>query len=287
MPERGPVRRVAGTLRCLVHHARSGSWCDGLSGTWSTNCSAPQRGETLLDAGCGTGVFTVDMLARGARVVGLDISGPMLALAGRKAGGGAFFRGQGRHALPSRSPMASFDKTVSITALEFIADAGTAVDELFRVTRPGGAVVVATLNSLSPWATRRRAKTLSGQRHILEDAHYRSPADLLALAPSPASPKTVVHFRMTTNRRRQRTRTPGTSGDPGHGRLRRREMAKTCPPLARARFQEKAGMHLLAPGLSIRVDAMKGTTAAGELAKCRQFAAAIASALEPQARRQA
>jgi ubiquinone/menaquinone biosynthesis C-methylase UbiE len=35
-------------------------------------------GEKLLDAGCGTGIFTLDFLSQGAKVVGLDISLPML-----------------------------------------------------------------------------------------------------------------------------------------------------------------------------------------------------------------
>lgn len=88
----------------------------------------------------------------------------------------------------------SFDKSVSITALEFIEDARTAVNELFRVTRPGGAVVVATLNSLSPWAARRRQKTLEGEQHILENAHYRSPSELLSLTSLDGEVETAVHF---------------------------------------------------------------------------------------------
>jgi SAM-dependent methyltransferase len=89
----------------------------------------------------------------------------------------------------------SFDKAVSVTALEFIEDARRAVDELFRVTKPGGPVVVGTLNSLSPWATRRRAKTERGERHILGGAFFRSPDELLALSPVSGTAKTVVHFR--------------------------------------------------------------------------------------------
>jgi ubiquinone/menaquinone biosynthesis C-methylase UbiE len=154
----------------------------------------PAAGEIILDAGCGTGIFTTDFLAAGAKVVGLDISQPMLEAANRKTAVYDFsaIRGDmGR--LPFKDK--SFDKTVSVTALEFIEDGKGAVDELFRVTRPGGWVVVATLNSLSPWAARRKAKTQHGQRHILEDAFYRSPGDLLACSPVPGIAKTVVYFR--------------------------------------------------------------------------------------------
>ena len=154
------------------------------------------RGHQLriLDAGCGTGVFTTDFIAAGASVVGLDISSPMLRAAIRKAPQSAFsaiLADMGR--LPFKSN--SFTKAVSITALEFIEDARNAIAELFRVTRPGGYVLVATLNSLSPWAERRRAKTVRGQRHILENAFYRSPEDLLALSPLPGVIRTAVHFQ--------------------------------------------------------------------------------------------
>ncbi|MEK7354293.1 MAG: class I SAM-dependent methyltransferase [Chloroflexota bacterium] len=154
----------------------------------------PGAGERILDAGCGTGVFTLDFLVAGARVVGLDISVPMLNLAIRKTAGYDFsaLRGDMEH-LPFKDN--SFDKAVSVTALEFIANGRGAVNELFRVTRPGGWVVVATLNSLSPWAARRRAKTESGQRHILEGAFFRSPDELLSFSQYRGTAKTVVHFQ--------------------------------------------------------------------------------------------
>jgi ubiquinone/menaquinone biosynthesis C-methylase UbiE len=154
----------------------------------------PSAGEKILDAGCGTGIFTTDFLAEGAKVVGLDISQPMLKAARRKTADYDFSAVRGDMGyLPFKDN--SFDKAVSVTALEFIEDGKGAVSELFRVTRPGGWVVVATLNSLSPWAARRKAKTLHGQRHILEDAFYRSPEDLLACSPYSGVAKTVVYFR--------------------------------------------------------------------------------------------
>ena len=153
---------------------------------------APGRGESILDAGCGTGIFTTDMLEAGARVVGLDISAPMLQVA-RKKTDLPFPAVQGDMLyLPFVD--GCFDKAVSITALEFIENGRKAIDELFRVTRPGGVVVVATLNSLSPWAERRAAKTARGQRHILENAFYRSPEELLALSAVSGVTGTVVHF---------------------------------------------------------------------------------------------
>ncbi|MDD4877306.1 MAG: methyltransferase domain-containing protein [Dehalococcoidales bacterium] len=138
----------------------------------------PRPGEKILDAGCGTGIFTLDFLTKGPNIVGLDISNQMLKCAVKKTADYPFFKIQGDMlSLPFMDD--SFDKSVSITALEFIADAKSAIDELFRVTRPGGYVVITTLNSLSPWATRRKVKTQEGLKHILENAFFRSPHQLL------------------------------------------------------------------------------------------------------------
>jgi SAM-dependent methyltransferase len=147
----------------------------------------------MLDAGCGTGVFTTDFLAAGAAVTGLDVSREMLRGALKKTAGLPFSPVQAdMRFLPFKDDC--FDKSVSITALEFIEDAQTAVDELFRVTRPGGIVVVATLNSLSPWAERRRNKPDSDEGNILENAFYRSPSDVLGLTGLKGDHETVVHF---------------------------------------------------------------------------------------------
>ncbi len=151
----------------------------------------PGQGERILDAGCGTGVFTLDVLAAGARVVGLELSLPMLFRSGTKLKGHPF------HLVRSdmrKLPFADdeFDKAVSVTAIEFIEDATAAIGELFRVTKPRGCIVVATLNSLSPWADRRKAK----KGHALfENAFFRSPDQLEKLSPVRGVVKTAIHFQ--------------------------------------------------------------------------------------------
>jgi len=158
----------------------------------------PQPGEFVLDAGCGTGLFTLPVLAHGTAVVGLDLSVAMLQHA--------------RHALPAArfSPLAAdmlalpfgdaqFDRVVSITALEFVADGRRAIDELFRVTRPGGYVLVATLNSLSPWAQRRGDDAQGNALSVFRQATFRSPDELAALAPVAGTIRTAIHFSKDTD----------------------------------------------------------------------------------------
>jgi ubiquinone/menaquinone biosynthesis C-methylase UbiE len=152
----------------------------------------PAPGEMILDAGCGTGVFTRDIIMRGSQVIGLDISFQMLRRAREKSGGVRFLPIWGDiSTLPFRAE--SFDKVVSITALEFIDDAKSAVAELFRVTRRGGLVVVATLSSRSPWAARRKEEARKGHS-IFSKAVLRSPDDMLSLASVRGVVRTAIHF---------------------------------------------------------------------------------------------
>jgi ubiquinone/menaquinone biosynthesis C-methylase UbiE len=158
----------------------------------------PRPGEVILDAGCGTGVFTLDILASGAKVIGLDISLPMLRQARKKAGDYPCFLGDILH-LPF--PESCFDRSASVTALEFIEDGQGAMKELFRVTKKGGSVVVATLNHLSPWAARRRAEAQTKET-IFKKAVFRSPDELRSLAPVKGTVRTAIHFSKEEDPRR-------------------------------------------------------------------------------------
>ena len=152
----------------------------------------PSPGEVILDAGCGTGVFTGDIISSGSKVVGLDISFPMLLRAKGKVRGSPFHPMLGDiSALPFHAE--SFDKIVSVTALEFIVDAKSAGAELFRVARRGGVVVVAALNSRGPWAERRKEEAKKGHA-IFSRAVLRSPEELLSLSSAEGVARTAVHF---------------------------------------------------------------------------------------------
>lgn len=150
----------------------------------------PQPGEQILDAGCGTGIFTLDLLSYGCRVTGIDISWPMLVRARRKAEGTPFQTVQSDILrLPFKNDL--FDKTISVTAIEFIEDAKTALEELFRVTQRGGTIVLASLNRLSPWAERRKSKE---DHPLFKKAIFRSPEELLSLVSIEGMTKTAIHF---------------------------------------------------------------------------------------------
>jgi ubiquinone/menaquinone biosynthesis C-methylase UbiE len=157
------------------------------------NLLSPKQGEIILDAGCGTGIFTLDILSSGSKVIGLDLSLPMLRRAEKKLKGYPF-QIVLADMLNLPFPESFFDKVVSVTALEFVEEGKAAVGELFRVTKRGGRIVVATLNSLSPWALRRRVE--AKERHTLfETAIFRSPDELRSHAPAAGVVETAIHFQ--------------------------------------------------------------------------------------------
>ena len=153
----------------------------------------PLPGDNILDVGCGTGIFTADVLGRGARVTGVDLSRPMLKRALVRAGN-ARFCGlcADMNALPF--PDNVFDKVYSMTAIEFTDDAASVLAEFSRVTRKGGCIVVTTLNSRSPWAEQRKKKAENGH-DLFQKICFRSPDDMRLLVPEKSVFKTAIHFQ--------------------------------------------------------------------------------------------
>lgn len=100
-------------------------------------------GKRVLDAGCGTGWYAEQMLARGAIVTGIDLSETMLAYARRKLGGRATFV---QHDLSEPLPFADagFDLVLSALAIHYVRDYDALFRELARVLKPGGTIVLAT-----------------------------------------------------------------------------------------------------------------------------------------------
>lgn len=157
----------------------------------------PQNNENILDVGCGTGVFTKDVLANGALVTGLDLSLPMLKQASHKLQGNSFDGLVGdMMSLPFADE--SFDKVFSMTAIEFVADAKHAISELNRVTKKNGTIVLTTLNSLSPWAERRTEAGKSGHK-LFQNMVFRSPDEMKRIVSHDVTVKTAIHFLKNDN----------------------------------------------------------------------------------------
>ncbi|HET6953409.1 MAG TPA: methyltransferase domain-containing protein [Acidimicrobiales bacterium] len=119
-----------------------------------------RRGERVLDVGCGNGALSLaigPLVAPEGSVLGLDISGPMLAMATTRARAAGlenvrFERGDAQvHALPD----AGFDVLVSRFGVMFFDDPHAAFANLARSLRSGGRVVFACWQELlaNEWLT--------------------------------------------------------------------------------------------------------------------------------------
>ena len=101
-------------------------------------------GNAVLDIGSGTGALTaaVATIAPSSRIAGIDPSSTYVALAESQHGSSLIHFEVG-DARQLRFDTATFDRTLSLLALNFIPDVRKAVGEMTRVTRSQGTVAAA------------------------------------------------------------------------------------------------------------------------------------------------
>jgi ubiquinone/menaquinone biosynthesis C-methylase UbiE len=129
--EKGDFTRIAATMR--------------ESGDALVDSIGITKGVKVLDLGCGDGTTAVPEARRGADVLGVDISRPLVEAANRRA------KELGLANLTVREGDASdlqgietgrFDLVVSIFGAMFAPKPSEVAKEMVRVTRPGGRIVM-------------------------------------------------------------------------------------------------------------------------------------------------
>ena len=119
---------------------------------------AKGRSLRILDVGCGTGNYSMELSRRGHRVVGIDFSPSMMKRAQQKKDGGSgwphFLFNDLNKTLPFMDD--SFDAIICINVLYTIPDHEKFIEELSRVARRPSLIIM--VNSKKPLSLRTAIK---------------------------------------------------------------------------------------------------------------------------------
>ena len=105
-------------------------------------------GKRILDVGCGGGLLSEGMAARGANVTGIDLSEKPLGVARLhllESGQKVDYRKISVEQMAQETPGA-FDAVTCLEMLEHVPDQASVVASCARLVKPGGQVFLSTLN---------------------------------------------------------------------------------------------------------------------------------------------
>ncbi len=116
--------------------------------------------QRWLDVGCGDGALAEKLATKGASVTGFDSNTAMIEAA-RQRGVGQFIVASAKD-LPFAD--ATFDGVSAITVLCLTGRRERVVEEIARVLKPGGRLIIGELGVHSLWALSRRVRAKFGNR---------------------------------------------------------------------------------------------------------------------------
>lgn len=129
-------------------------------------CAGGLKGKKVLDVGCGGGILTEALAAKGADATGIDLAEASLEIArqhGLKSGIKASYQNIPAEQLAQQHPGA-FDLTCCLEMLEHVPQPQQTIAACAQLTRPGGDVVFSTINR-NPKAY---ALTIVGAEYVMK-----------------------------------------------------------------------------------------------------------------------
>jgi len=139
--------------------------------------SAP---SSILELGCGTGRFLLGLATNASTTVGVDQDCAMLEVARQRTSQNTRFTWMQADAASVPLPGGGFNAVFESTLLCLQRNPKPILDEMVRLCRPGGTVVIGELNPFSPWQLWRRAKARFGIGHF-RNAHWHAPRQLMRI----------------------------------------------------------------------------------------------------------
>jgi len=109
---------------------------------------AALAGKSVLDIGCGGGILSESMAARGARVTGIDLGEAPLAVAQlhlKETGHDVAYRRVSAEDFARKRP-ASYDVVACMEMLEHVPEPASTVAACAALVKPGGQVFFSTIN---------------------------------------------------------------------------------------------------------------------------------------------
>lgn len=161
-----------------------GAFVDLLETSAAFKLFSPARDLHILDAGCGTGNFSIKLCKMGCKVTGIDISEDMLAIARRKVsqyGLNATFHKMDIYHLDF--PDNYFDGIYSMAAFEFVHQPQEAYKELYRVLKPGGKLLIGAIHKNSAWGRMYEQMGQQDPASVFHNAALKTTDEMLGLDP--------------------------------------------------------------------------------------------------------
>ena len=161
------------------YETKMGEFVDKVETDCAFSLFQPEPGMNILDVGCGTGNFSIKMARKGANVTGIDISEKMLEIARNRASQEELtieFKKMDSQSL--MFPDNFFDAVFSMATIEFLSNAQKMIEEMFRVCKKGGSIVLGTINKDSDWGRLYQDPEFQKNVPVFRHAYFKSPKDL-------------------------------------------------------------------------------------------------------------